>query len=187
MRPRGPRARAHRGCWRYGPVRPHKVAGRRRFIRARPRPRRRRVEARRPRRAADAVAALLAKDAASLEERGPGLSPRAGSVLLGVALCDQSLRQRAALQRCTEAGFLERALGALVVACASFLPDDAMKLGLRDARRFCPGRRASTTAPASRKTPGRGPFFGKSPRINRAPRRRRRSEMMMSPRRGPHH
>ena len=54
--------------------------------------------ARRPRRARCRVA-LLAKDAASLEERGPGLSLRAGSVLLGVALCDQSLKQRAALQR----------------------------------------------------------------------------------------
>ena len=54
------------------------------------------------------IAALLAKDAASLEERGPGLSLRAGSVLLGVALCDQSLKQRAALQRSTGAGFLEQ-------------------------------------------------------------------------------
>ena len=99
------------------------------------------------------IAALLAKDAASLEERGPGLSLRAGSVLLGVALCDQSLKQRAALQRSTEAGFLERVLGALVVTCASFLPDnEAWSSG-----HLAASVRAVvllTTAPASRKRLG---------------------------------
>ena len=102
------------------------------------------------------IMALLAKDAASLEERGPGLSLRAGSVLLGVALCDQSLKQRAALQRSTGAGFLEQVLGGLVVTCASVLegddPDEAWSSG-----HLAASVRAVvllTTAPASRKRLG---------------------------------
>ena len=61
------------------------------------------------------------------------------------------------------------------MACASVLegddPDEAWSSG-----HLAASVRAVvllTTAPSSRKRLGRGPFFGKSPRISSAPRRRR--------------
>ena len=103
------------------------------------------------------IVVVLAADGASSPTSEAGLALRAVAVLLLVALCQQSLDQRAALQRQAGAGALERMLADLVVASAALLegdavPDEALANGtLAAAVRAVV---VSTTAPAARKRLG---------------------------------